>query len=84
MKLTAVVSEKGQVTIPKPLRRGLGIRAGTELRFEERDGALVARRVESADPIEPLIGLGGRRGDVDAILGEMRGPAWNRKVDGRR
>ena len=38
-----MVSEKGPVTIPKPLRDSLGLAPGTELDFEERDGTLVAR-----------------------------------------
>ena len=84
MKKTAVVGDRGQVTMPKPLRRSLGIRPGTELRFEERDGALVARRIDPGDPIGALVGLGSRRADVDALLAEMRGPAWDLELDPRK
>src|SRR5437016_3094984 len=69
----AVVSEKGQVTIPKALRDSLGIRAGTELKFEEKDGALVAVPVVPTDPIDALVGLGERQ-DVDRFLAAARGP----------
>jgi antitoxin PrlF len=31
---TVTVSDKGQVVIPAAIRRGLGIKAGTELEFE--------------------------------------------------
>jgi len=83
MKTTAVVGEKGQVTIPKFLRQRLGIRAGTELRFEEHDGSLVASRSEAHDPLLALVGVGKRR-RVDAVLTELRGPGYQAKRDGRR
>lgn len=73
---TAVVSEKGQVTIPKSLRDALGITAGTELEFEDRNGSLVARRVIHTDPLDALVGAGdpalGR--DSNAVLADLRGP----------
>jgi AbrB family looped-hinge helix DNA binding protein len=40
---TLVVSERGQVTLPKRLRDRLAIRPGSALIAEERDGALVLR-----------------------------------------
>ena len=42
--MTSTVSEKGQVTIPKPLRDSLGLVPGTELR--------VVRYAPLGDPIE--------------------------------
>ena len=41
------VTEKGQVTIPKPLRDLLGIGAGTEVTFERADDAIVVRKVKT-------------------------------------
>jgi antitoxin PrlF len=78
----AVVSEKGQVTIPKPLRESLGIRAGTELEFHERQGELVATPVVSGDPLDALVGLG-ERADVNEVLARYRGPAYDPELDGR-
>ncbi len=48
--MKAIVSEKGQVTIPKPCRDRLGLKPGSVLDFEARDGKLVAvkQRVEDA------------------------------------
>jgi len=83
MKTIAIVGARGQITIPKPLRRSLGIRPGTELRFEEREGTLVARRLDAGEPVDLLVGLGGRRADVDALLTAMRGPAWDPEHDPR-
>ncbi len=84
MKTSAIVSEKGQVTIPKQLRTRLGLTAGTVLVFEERQGALVASRKVAEEPIRRLAGLGERRGiDVDRWLAASRGPAWSRERDGK-
>lgn len=38
------VTSKGQVTIPKHIRRRAGIRAGAEVDFSEQDGAIVVRK----------------------------------------
>lgn len=42
--MKAVVSEKGQVTIPKRLRDSMGIKPGQTLDFEEERGTLVIRK----------------------------------------
>ena len=47
--MKAVVSEKGQVTIPKICRDRLGLRTGTVLDFETRDGELVAVKQQPED-----------------------------------
>jgi len=78
------VSEKGQVTIPKPLRISLGIVEGTELEFEEKGGVLVAQPIAPEDPIDALRGLADRGGHVDRFLANARGPAWSRVRDGER
>jgi antitoxin PrlF len=72
--MRAVISEKGQVTIPKALRDSLGLQPGQELEFEELAGALVARRVHRSDPLQDLLGLFAEPRDVDAFLVETRGP----------
>lgn len=78
------LTEKGQVTIPKPLRESLGLEAGHELEFEEREGTLVVRRRAQADPLRSLVGLVRERIDIDAYLEETRGPRWEADLDGRR
>ena len=79
--MKSVVGEKGQVTIPKRLRDDLGISAGVTLDFSEERGRLVARKVEMTDPLVALVGLLPKM-DVDAALGELRGPAFTPKLDG--
>jgi antitoxin PrlF len=67
-----IISEKGQVTIPKKLRESLGLGAGTELEFSEEGGRLVARRVVREDPLQELVGLLPIM-DVDVALERLRG-----------
>jgi len=77
--MKSTVSEKGQVTIPKPLRNQLGIRAGQVLEFETRDGVLLARKESKvADPVDEVTGILPPM-DVDKEIALMRGPAWNSK-----
>ncbi len=72
--MKAVVSEKGQVTIPKALRDRLGIRAGQTLDFDEDHGRLVARKVVAGDPIEAVWGTLKLDRPVDELIEELRGP----------
>ena len=43
MHANAVVSSKGQVTLPAAMRAALGIEAGSRIQFEVRDKELVIR-----------------------------------------
>jgi AbrB family looped-hinge helix DNA binding protein len=72
--MKAVVAERGQVTIPKPLRDKLGIRPGTALEFTARDGTLVARKAET-DPVSRVFGCLGGRIDTDRFIRAVRGDA---------
>ncbi|MDQ3784552.1 MAG: AbrB/MazE/SpoVT family DNA-binding domain-containing protein [Actinomycetota bacterium] len=67
------VSEKGQVTIPKPLRDRLGIRAGAELEWEEQQGRLVATKVSVRDPVDAVYGVLRLNRPTDELLAELRG-----------
>jgi AbrB family looped-hinge helix DNA binding protein len=78
--MKAVISEKGQITIPKVLRDSLALTPGTTLDFEEREGVLVGRRVTDADPLSRLIGLVPRT-DVDVAISDLRGPEWTPELD---
>jgi antitoxin PrlF len=72
--MKATVSEKGQVTIPKRLRERLGIRAGEMLDFEEHDGALVARKAGSSDPVAEVYGTLKLGEPIDEFVRRIRGP----------
>lgn len=70
--MKAIVAERGQVTIPKPLRDKLGIRPGTALEFSARDGTLVARKAAS-DPVSQVFGCLGALGGTDKYIRALRG-----------
>lgn len=73
--MKSVVSEKGQVTIPKRLRDRLGIEPGQTLDFEEVDGRLVATKIVGVDPITAVYGRFKTRRSTDEIMLELRGEA---------
>ena len=73
--IIARVTFKGQVTIPKKIREGLGIHPGEEVGFEEKDGLLVVSKVVTKSPFEKWVGklkhLKGKRSDD--LVKEARG-----------
>ena len=54
------VAERGQVTIPKALRRKLGLVPGTVLDFEAEGGRLVAVKLQPRSPADAVFGTLGR------------------------
>jgi antitoxin PrlF len=78
--MKAVVSEKGQVTIPKAARDRLGIAPGTVIEFETRDGELIGRKSMAEDVFEKWEGRGRLPGgsSVDDYLNRVRGGRANR------
>ena len=71
--MNAVLSEKGQVTIPKPLRERLGLRPGHILDFSEDRGRLVATKQPPEDPIEQVYGVLKRGRRTDVTIRRLRG-----------
>ena len=69
----AIVSKKGQVTIPKALRIRLGIRPGAVLDFHAEGGRLVARKAQAVDRIDAAWGILGLSESVDAFVDRARG-----------
>jgi len=67
-----VVSEKGQVTIPKALRDRLGIRPGEVLDFQEDNGRLVATKAALDDPVDSVFGILTVPGGTDSFLAQLR------------
>jgi AbrB family looped-hinge helix DNA binding protein len=56
--MNSIVSEKGQITIPKALRDKLGIQHGSVLAFTEEAGRLIAIRQVTQNPILAWKGKG--------------------------
>ncbi|MEM6559159.1 MAG: AbrB/MazE/SpoVT family DNA-binding domain-containing protein [Myxococcota bacterium] len=74
--MKAVVSEKGQVTIPKALRERLGLRAGVHLEFSVEEGRLIAKKAENtADPVDRAFGILRNERATDELILERRGSA---------
>lgn len=73
--MKAIVSEKGQVTIPKPCRDRLGLQPGTELDFETQNGRLIAVKSRGQDVFRKWRGRGKLPGNqsVDQYLAKARG-----------
>ena len=76
LDMNATVGERGQVTIPKPLRESLGIRAGQRRDFHEENGRLIATKASSGhDAAASVFGILRLPAAVDVLIDEMRGPA---------
>lgn len=73
--MKATIAERGQVTIPKVLRRKLGIKPGMQLEFHEENGRLIAEKVGSEDQVERVYGCLKLGKGTDAFLRELRGAA---------
>lgn len=56
--MKTIVSEKGQVTIPKALRDALGLEMGTVLDFSEDHGILIGKKRTLRTPVEKWRGRG--------------------------
>jgi len=73
--MKSVVSEKGQVTIPKALRDRLGIKPGEVLDFEAEGGRLVAKKAAPRDPVDAVYGLIRLGVSTDQFVERLRGKA---------
>ncbi|MBI5050318.1 MAG: AbrB/MazE/SpoVT family DNA-binding domain-containing protein [Nitrospirae bacterium] len=72
--LTAKVTSKGQITIPKNVREKLGIKTGEGISFEEKGGVFYVRKSVTKSPFDKWKGklkeLKGR--SADEIVKELR------------
>jgi antitoxin PrlF len=71
----SVISEKGQITVPKPLRERLGIRPGDRLEFTEDQGHIVVSKATSQDPVRAVFGILKMDESTDDALRTLRGDA---------
>ena len=73
--MKAVVSAKGQVTIPQPLRRKMGIRAGQALKVSEEAGRLVLAKADASDPVDAVYGILKLGRSTNVLMAQLRGDA---------
>ncbi len=73
--MNAILSEKGQVTIPKAIRDELGLVPGSVLDFSEAEGRIIVRKVMAENPISAWRGRGRLPvgGSVIEYLNAVRG-----------
>ena len=71
--MKVLLSEKGQVTIPKLLRDQLGLRPGQMLEFSNENGRLVATKAALVDSVDGVYGILLPRRSTNAYLDEIRG-----------
>jgi antitoxin PrlF len=75
--MTTVVTSKGQVTIPKPIRDRLGIRPGNTVDFElAADGQVVLVKIDGERPKSRFAALRGCAGpglSTDETIALTRG-----------
>ncbi len=73
--MQAILSEKGQVTIPQKIREQLGLKRGQVLEFETHEGTLIVRKTCVLSQVDQVIGiLHGRIKNVDHYIDDIRGP----------
>jgi antitoxin PrlF len=72
--MTAILSEKGQITIPKSVREKLGLLPGAVLEFQALNGKLVASKKVAHDVFTKWRGRGNlpKNLSVDAYLKRTR------------
>ena len=77
--MRTIVTAKGQVTIPKPVRDLLGIAPGAQVEFRRAaDGSIVLTRADEQRPTSHFAKLRGHAGrglSTEAIMGLTRGEA---------
>jgi antitoxin PrlF len=73
--VTAKITSKGQITLPKEVRKRLGIGPGDEIEFLEEDGRYLLKKKVKTSPFDQYMGfLQNQKGsDPDKIIRELRG-----------
>ena len=76
LAMKATLTSKGQITIPAPIRRRLGLKPGQVLEFDESSPYLLATPVFDEKAMRALVGCTGDRmvTTSDEWLDETRGP----------
>ena len=68
------ISERGQITIPKPLRDLYGFNKNVEVELEPtKEGVLIHKRVRSKHPVDQVFGILKKYSDTDSYIEEIRG-----------
>lgn len=73
--LSAKLTSKGQITIPKKVRDKMGISPGEALQFEEKDGVFYIRKALRKSPFDQWAGYleKATKKESNEVIEEMRG-----------
>jgi len=73
--VTAKLTSKGQITIPKAVRNKLGVLPGEDLRFEEKKGIFYIKKAPKKSPFDKWVGYlkTHKIKRTDKIIEELRG-----------
>jgi len=68
------ISERGQITIPKPLRDRFGLHRNIEIDIvSKEDGILIQKHSRSKHPVDSVYGILNRPSDTDTYIKQVRG-----------
>ena len=68
------ISERGQITIPKPLRDRFGMNRNVEVEITPtRKGLLIHKRTAAEHPVDRVYAVLGHAGNTDDYLEDIRG-----------
>lgn len=68
------ISERGQITIPKPLRDQFGMHSDVEVVITPTEkGLLIQKRASTQHPVDRVYGILGTGGNTDEYIEEIRG-----------
>jgi antitoxin PrlF len=73
--MRSLVGERGQVTIPKALRKRFGIKPKTVVEFRDEGGRIVIEKVSEGDSVARATGCLHLDQSTDELIDELRDTA---------
>jgi len=68
------ISERGQITISKPMREKFGLHKNVEVELiPTKEGILIQKRSRGKHPVDSIYGILNRPSDTDVYIEEIRG-----------
>ena len=68
------ISERGQITIPKPLRDQFGMYKNVEIQMiSSKEGILIQKQSRGKHPVDLIYGILEKPSDTDTYIEEVRG-----------
>jgi antitoxin PrlF len=71
--MRATLTSKGQITIPKEIRDAMGLKAGSQVDFVQRDGVVYLLPDDPEARIRLFLGILSEPGRTDEVLADLRG-----------